>query len=243
MQHSETYSVFQTYICRMAKNKLKRFRENETFQNIFQPTREEVTTSFPLKGKWNKDYFKNDNPIVLELACGNGDYAVGLAEKYPGKNFIGIDIKGSRLWTGAKKAIENNLNNVAFVRTQIELIEHVFAENEIEDIWITFPDPQIKYKRAKHRLTHPLFLNRYKTILSETGQVHLKCDSEFLHGYTHAIIQMLGCTVHEAYHDIYKQFRGHDKDHVLFTIKTYYEEKWLEQGKAINYIRFALDYE
>ena len=129
------------------------------------------------------------------------------------------------------------------MRTQIELIEHVFAENEIEDIWITFPDPQIKYKRAKHRLTHPLFLNRYKTILSETGQVHLKCDSEFLHGYTHAIIQMLGCTVREAYHDIYKQFRGHDKDHVLITIKTYYEEQWLEQGKAINYIRFALDYE
>ena len=112
----------------MAKNKLKRFRENETFSNIFQPTREEVTSGFPLKGKWNKDYFKNDNPIVLELACGNGDYAVGLAEKYPDKNFIGIDIKGSRLWTGAKKALENNLTNVAFVRTQIELIEDIFAK-------------------------------------------------------------------------------------------------------------------
>ncbi|MCT4624775.1 MAG: tRNA (guanosine(46)-N7)-methyltransferase TrmB [Schleiferiaceae bacterium] len=225
----------------MAKNKLKRFRENEGFSHLFQPSREEAQQAHPLKGKWHSVFFKNDNPIVLELACGNGDYAVGLAEKYPDKNFIGVDIKGARLWTGAKKSNEAGMKNVAFLRTQIELIENFFAENEVDEIWITFPDPQIKYKRAKHRLTHPLFLDRYRKFLKPEGVVHLKCDSEFLHGYTHGIIECLGCTVHEAYHDIYKQLLDHDPKNVLFTIKTYYEQKWLEEGKAITYIRFSLD--
>lgn len=138
-----------------SKNKLKRFNENATFSNVFQPTREEVVSdSLALKGKWNSEFFKNNNPIVLELGCGKGEYSVGLAEKFPNKNFIGIDIKGARFWRGAKTAVENGLNNVAFLRTQIELIKHCFDENEVDEIWITFPDPQIKYKRTKLSLIH-----------------------------------------------------------------------------------------
>ncbi|MFN9109320.1 MAG: tRNA (guanosine(46)-N7)-methyltransferase TrmB, partial [Bacteroidota bacterium] len=149
-----------------SKNKLKRFKENETFDNVFQPTREQVVSGqCPLFGKWNRDFFKNENPIVLELGCGKGEYAVGLAEKYPNKNFIGIDIKGARFWRGAKTAVERKMTNVCFVRTQIELINYLFAENEVDEIWITFPDPQIKYKRTKHRMTNAEFLKLYKKIL------------------------------------------------------------------------------
>jgi tRNA (guanine-N7-)-methyltransferase len=145
-----------------SKNKLKRFKENETFDNVFQPTREEVVGGeFPLKGKWNSVFFKNDNPIIIELGCGKGEYSVGLAERYPDKNFVGIDIKGARFWRGAKTAVDEGMRNVAFVRTQIELINFIFAENEIDEIWITFPDPQIKYKRTKHRMTNSEFLQLY----------------------------------------------------------------------------------
>ena len=133
-----------------SKNKLKRFRENETFSNVIQPKREELTDhEFPLKGNWNRDFFKNDKPIVLELGCGKGEYTVGLAQRFPEKNFLGIDIKGARFWRGAKTAVEEEMNNVGFLRTQIELIDLIFAENEVDEIWITFPDPQIKYKRTK----------------------------------------------------------------------------------------------
>ncbi|WP_304139906.1 tRNA (guanosine(46)-N7)-methyltransferase TrmB, partial [Mesonia mobilis] len=133
-----------------SKNKLKRFKENETFSNVIQPTREEITNKeFHLKGKWAKEFFKNDLPIVLELGCGKGEYSVGLAKMYPEKNFLGIDIKGARFWRGAKTAVEEEMNNVGFLRTQIELIDLIFAENEVDEIWITFPDPQIKYKRTK----------------------------------------------------------------------------------------------
>ena len=149
-----------------SKNKLKRFKENDTFGNVFQPTREQVVTDqFSLKGKWNIDYFKNNNPIVLELGCGKGEYSVGLAEKYPNKNFIGIDLKGARFWRGAKTAVDTGLTNVAFIRTQIELINHIFNENEVDEIWITFPDPQIKYKRTKHRMTNSKFLKLFVIFL------------------------------------------------------------------------------
>ena len=152
-----------------SKNKLKRFRENETFHNVLQPKRADLVDAiFPFKGKWGADFFKNNNPLVLELGCGKGEYTVGLAKRYPHKNFIGIDIKGARFWRGAKTAIEDQLPNVAFIRAQIELIEHLFAENEVAEIWITFPDPQIKYKRTKHRLTNDAFLKRYKHILNDT---------------------------------------------------------------------------
>lgn len=221
-----------------SKNKLKRFRENETFGNVFQPTREDIVdTVFPLKGNWNKDVFKNDNPIVLELGCGKGEYSVGLAARYPEKNFIGIDIKGARFWRGAKTAVENGLNNVAFIRTQIELIEDVFAENEVSEIWITFPDPQIKYKRTKHRLTNAEFLQRYKKILNETGVVNLKTDSEFMHGYTLGLLHGEGHEVIYANHDVYK---NEGAPEVVTAIQTFYESQYLEINKAITYIQFRI---
>jgi tRNA (guanine-N7-)-methyltransferase len=144
-----------------SKNKLKRFRENETFENVIQPTREEVLSNFSWKGKWHS-FFKNSNPIVLELGCGKGEYTLALAERNPQVNFIGIDIKGARFWRGAKTAVENQITNVAFIRTQIELIDFCFATGEVDEIWITFPDPQIKFKRTKHRLTNPTFLKNIK---------------------------------------------------------------------------------
>ena len=221
-----------------SKNKLKRFKENETFTNVFQPTREEVVgDQFPLKGKWSADFFKNDNPIVLELGCGKGEYSVGLAERFPDKNFIGIDIKGARFWRGAKTAVESGMNNVAFVRTQIELINHIFAENEVSEIWITFPDPQIKYKRTKHRMTNAEFLERYKKILKPSGLMHLKTDSEFMHGYTLGLLHGLGHEVIYANHNIYKN-EGAPAE--VTGIQTFYESQYLEVNKPITYIKFRI---
>ncbi len=222
-----------------SKNKLKRFRENESFENVVQPEREILEKdSFPLKGNWNKDFFKNDNPIVLELGCGKGEYSVGLSEFYPDKNFIGIDIKGARFWRGAKTALEEGLKNVAFLRTQIELIESVFAENEVDEIWITFPDPQIKYKRTKHRLTNADFLEKYKKILKPGGAVNLKTDSEFMHGYTLGLLHGAGHEIIYAHHDIYKNEYSPKEAR---EIQTFYEKQYLEQGKPITYIRFTIN--
>ena len=221
-----------------SKNKLKRFSENETFDNVFQPTREEVVSDqFPLKGKWNKEFFKNDNPIVLELGCGKGEYSVGLAERFPEKNFIGIDIKGARFWRGAKTAVETGMNNVAFVRTQIELIHHIFTQNEVSEIWITFPDPQIKYKRTKHRMTNAAFLDNYKKILKQNGLMHLKTDSEFMHGYTLGLLHGLGYEVLYANHNIYKN-EGAPAE--VTGIQTFYESQYLEVNKSITYIQFRI---
>ena len=228
----------QNYLEVGSKNKLKRFSENETFTNVFQPTREEVVgDQFPLKGKWNSEFFKNDNPIVLELGCGKGEYSVGLAERFPEKNFIGIDIKGARFWRGAKTAVESGMNNVAFVRTQIELINHIFAENEVSEIWITFPDPQIKYKRTKHRMTNAEFLERYKKILKPSGLMHLKTDSEFMHGYTLGLLHGLGHEVIYANHNIYKN-EGAPAE--VTGIQTFYESQYLEVNKPITYIKFRI---
>ena len=168
-----------------SKNKLKRFKENEKFDNVFQPTREELLSgNFEFKGRWAKKVFNNSNPITLELGCGKGEYSVELARQNPDVNFIGIDIKGARFWRGAKTANEKNIDNVKFIRAQIELVEYLFEKNEISEIWITFPDPQITFKRTKHRLTNLEFLNKYKKILNINGCINLKTDSEFLHGYT-----------------------------------------------------------
>lgn len=220
------------------KNKLKRFKENETFSNVFQPTREEVISNqLPLKGKWRTDFFKNNNPIVLELGCGKGEYSVGLAERNPNKNFIGIDIKGARFWRGAKTAVENGIHNVAFLRTQIELIEHCFDADEVDEIWITFPDPQIKYKRTKHRMTNAEFLERYKKILKANGLMHLKTDSEFMHGYTLGLLHGLGHEVLYANHNIYKN-EGAPED--VTSIQTFYESQYLEVNKPITYIQFRI---
>ena len=221
-----------------SKNKLKRFKENEIFANVFQPTRKElVNQNYALKGNWNATYFKNSNPLVLELGCGKGEYSVALAQKYPNKNFIGIDIKGARFWRGAKTAIEKNIPNVAFIRTQIELIDCVFAENEIDEIWITFPDPQIKYKRTKHRMTNSVFLQKYKKILKKEGIVNLKTDSEFMHGYTLGLLHGEGHEVLYANHDVYKQ-EGSPEE--VTSIQTFYEAQYLEQNKPITYIRFKI---
>ena len=221
-----------------SKNKLKRFRENETFGNVIQPTRDElITESFSTKGYWNQNVFKNNNPIVLELGCGKGEYSVALAQRHPEKNFIGVDIKGARFWRGAKTAVEKNLKNVAFLRTQIELIEYAFAQNEVDEIWITFPDPQIKYKRTKHRMTNEQFLNRYKKILKPDGVIHLKTDSEFMHGYTLGLLHGQGHEVLYANHDVYRQ---HGSPSEVTDIQTHYESLYLEKNKPITYIRFKI---
>ena len=221
-----------------SKNKLRRFNENETFSNVVQPTRDElVSSNFKLKGNWREEVFKNNNPLVLELGCGKGEYSVALAQKYPDKNFIGIDIKGARFWRGAKTAIEENIPNVAFLRTQIELIDHAFAENEVDEIWITFPDPQIKYKRTKHRMTNATFLERYKKILKPEGVVNLKTDSEFMHSYTLGLLHGAGHDVLYANHNVYKQ-EGSPEE--VTSIQTFYESQYLEQDKPITYIRFKI---
>ena len=220
-----------------SKKKLRRFRENEVFKNVIQPSRQEVLEgSFEFKGRWSEAFF-NENPIVLELGCGKGEYTVGLARQNPAKNYIGIDIKGARLWRGAKTAIEENLENVIFLRTQIELLELLFNENEVSEIWLTFPDPQIKYKRTKHRLTNPEFLNKYKTVLADEGEIHLKTDSEYLHGYTLGLLQGSGHEILYANHNVYKN-EGSPED--VLNIQTHYEKQFLEMGKPITYIRFRL---
>lgn len=221
-----------------SKNKLKRFRENESFEHVIQPSREEVLDGFNLKGKWSS-FFENDNPIVLELGCGKGEYAVALAEKYPNKNFIGVDIKGARFWRGAKTAQENGLKNVAFLRTQIELIDHCFDKDEVSEIWITFPDPQIKYKRTKHRLITKPFLEKYQSILKNDGCIHLKTDSEFLHGYLLGLLHEGQHEVLFAHHDIYNSTSPPEE---AKAIQTFYEKQYLELDKAITYVRFRTDY-
>ena len=224
----------------MGKNKLARFAENKILPNVIQPTREEALEGFELKGKWHEEVFKNENPIVLELGCGKGEYTVGLAKAFPQKNFIGIDIKGARFWFGAKEAVEKNLKNAAFLRTQIELVDYFFGENEVDEIWITFPDPQIKYRRTKHRLTHPDFLERYKKILKPGGIIHLKTDSEFLHGYTLGYLQGAGHEILTAHHDIYGALEYEPGTPLLREVRTYYEELFSAKGKTITYIKFRL---
>ncbi|MFD2517077.1 tRNA (guanosine(46)-N7)-methyltransferase TrmB [Salinimicrobium flavum] len=221
-----------------SKNKLKRFKENETFSNVVQPTREEVVEGeFPYKGNWRKDFFKNDKPLVLELGCGKGEYSVGLAKAYPEKNFLGIDIKGARFWRGAKTALEEGLDNVGFLRSQIELIDLLFAENEVDEIWITFPDPQIKYKRTKHRMTNSEFLQKYKKVLKPEGVVNLKTDSEFMHGYTLGLLHGEGHEILQANHDVYKNEYSPKE---VVGIQTFYEKQYLERGKPITYIQFRI---
>ena len=221
-----------------SKNKLKRFGENDTFPNVIQPTREAVLNGFTLKGNWHT-HFNNNNPIVLELGCGKGEYTIALALKNPNINYIGIDLKGARFWRGAKTALEENLNNVAFLRTQIELIDLLFAKNEVDEIWITFPDPQIKYTRTKHRLTNAEFLKKYHTVLKPNGIVNLKTDSEFMHGYTLGLLHGAGHEVLYAHHDIYK---NHHSPEEVTSTQTFYESQYLEKGKPITYIKFKLKY-
>ena len=222
-----------------SKNKLKKFIENESFQNVVQPSRDQlISKKFNFYGKWNELVFKNTNPIVVELGCGKGEYTINLAKLNPDKNFIGIDIKGARFWRGAKTAVESKLNNVFFIRTQIELLNYVFKINEIDEIWLTFPDPQIKFQRQKHRLTNPSFLSIYNKILKPDGIVHLKTDSEFLHGYTLGLLEGMSIKPFASNHDIYKNRNVPDE---VVDIQTHYESIYLKVDKKISYLSFSFN--
>jgi len=219
-----------------SKNKLKRFRDNESFRNVIQPTRQEVLDGFHLKGKWHT-FFDNNKPIVLELGCGKGEYTLALAKRNPDINYIGVDIKGARFWLGAKIATEEKIPNIAFLRTQIELIDLCFDPKEVHQIWITFPDPQIKYKRTKHRMTNPVFLKKYQKILMEKGLLHLKTDSEYMHGYTLGLLEGLQQEIVYANHDVYKNEGAPD---IVTAVQTFYEKIYLKENKPITYIQFRL---
>jgi tRNA (guanine-N7-)-methyltransferase len=204
------------------------------FQRGFEDLQE---NGFELKGHWRADFFQNDNPLVLELACGKGEYTVDLARRYPAKNFIGMDIKGARMWKGCKISNEENLENVAFIRTHIELIGHFFGEKEVDEIWITFPDPQPRKSRRKKRLTSPQFLQRYKNLLREEGIIHLKTDDKGLFAYTKEIIEEYDHPVIFESGDIY----GDGISGPPTEIQTFYEKMWLKEGKTIKYISFRLN--
>ena len=222
-----------------SKNKLKRFIENESFDNVIQPSRDDlIKFNFVFRGKWKKKVFKNSNPIVLELGCGKGEYTINLAKLNPNKNYIGIDIKGARFWRGAKTATEQKLENVFFLRTQIELLDFIFEKNEIDEIWLTFPDPQIKFQRRKHRLTNTKFLSIYKNILNDSGIIHLKTDSEFLHGYTLGKLEEMSINPIVSNHDIYKNSNAPVE---ATQIQTHYENIYLNEGKKITYLNFKFN--
>lgn len=202
-----------------------------------QAGREEVQhKAHPLKGKWNSDFFQNNNPIILELGCGKGEYTVAMSARFPETNFLGIDVKGARLNYGAKRIEASGLKNAGFLRTEIELLGQFFAKDEVSEIWITFPDPQIKHKRGKHRLVNPAFLDIYKGILKPEGLVHLKTDSEFLHGYACGILHYYSADILEAYYDIDKQVRS--QNYLLHEVQTHYEQLFRGEGKAITYLKF-----
>jgi len=217
----------------MGKDKLKRFAENENFENLFQHNQFDARNEpFPLKGSWHSNYFKNDNSIVIELGCGRGEYTIGMAKRFPNKNFIGIDRKGARLWRGCKDAIECNLMNVAFLRIKIEDIEYYFAPHEVHEIWVTFPDPQLRKERR--RLISPNFVSKYKNIIDATGIIHLKTDSREFYEYVLTIAPIEKWNIVENIPNIYKT----ESESVLTEIQTFYEKKWLLEGKPIAYICF-----
>ena len=219
--------------------KQEKFAEFESFENCTTLFWENLSKGFPLKGNWHKDRFKNNNPNVLELGCGKGEYTIGLAQNNPNKNYIGVDIKGNRIWTGAKQAIENNLINVAFVRTKIDFIDHCFAENEVDEIWITFPDPQPQKPRAKQRLTNKLFLDRYKKFLKKDGIVHLKTDSTGLYEFTLEVIAENKLPIIWHTNNLYQNCPADRQE--LINIKTYYEALFTSRGEDIKYICFKLN--
>ncbi|MBR2298602.1 MAG: tRNA (guanosine(46)-N7)-methyltransferase TrmB [Bacteroidales bacterium] len=219
------------------KDKIRKFRENLTFECLIQPTTEEVLgKDHPIKGHWHEKVFKNQNPIVLELGCGKGEYTIALSQRNPDKNFIGVDIKGARLWKGAKYATENALPNVAFLRTRIEFITSLFAENEVSEIWVTFADPQPN--KPKKRLTSHQFLAKYKTFLKPDGIIHLKTDSILLHESTLEVIREGGHKLLEANNDIYAP-ESHVAEEIT-SIKTFYESQFLAKGMPITYLKFVL---
>jgi len=214
----------------MGKDKLRRFAEIETFSNVLQLDAGKV-----YKGQWSEGFFKNNNPVVLELACGKGEYTVNLAQMFPDKNFIGIDYKGNRIWRGAKTALEDGVNNVAFLRMQIENLVDYFASGEVDEIWITFPDPQPQLSREKKRLTSPRFLNMYQIVLKPGGAINLKTDNDGLYEYTADKIKELNLQQHINTPDLYHSEFANE----VLSIKTYYEKKYLKDNKNINYLKFS----
>jgi tRNA (guanine-N7-)-methyltransferase len=223
----------------VAKKKLLHFAENLTFKHLFQFPQFGILPDFEMKGRWHEDFFNNDNPVTLELGCGRGEYTVHLAQRHPGRNFIGLDIKGARIWKGCKMVEELGLKNVAFIRSRGDFLQSFFSKNEINEIWLTFPDPQPQSNRIQKRLTSPDFLERYKEVLEPEGIIHLKTDNEKLYRYTHRIIRENGHHLVFSSDDIYKL----DSSHEATAVQTFYEEIYRKEGIPIKYIEFKLNHE
>lgn len=226
----------------MGKNKIRRFEENLTFDHVVQPTFAELSKAdLPLKGRWNEELFGRGSPLILELGCGRGEYTLGLARLYPDRNFIGVDIKGARIWRGAKNASEEGLDNVAFLRTHVDHILRCFTKEEVDEIWLTFSDPQIG--KARKRLTSPLFIDRYRQILKPGGLIHLKTDSPLLYEYTLEQIEEQKLKLIEKSADVYADLihRVDPVERAVLSIRTYYESMWLQEGRTIHYVRFQLE--
>jgi len=222
------------------KRKLQQFTEVKTFDHFFELDYHSLMRDgFHLKGKWGSDYFKNDHPVVLELGCGKGEYTIGLAQMFPENNYIGIDRKGSRMWRGAKISLQKNIDHVAFVRGQVQHIEHYFDLGEVSQIWITFPDPQLQSPRIRKRLTHPVFFDHYRRILSDDHLIHLKTDNDTFFEYTLGIINKHSHQVLCCSNDLYSDTNENIGNEVR-SIQTFYEKKWLKEGKKIKYLRFRI---
>lgn len=226
----------------MSKGKLAKFADMETYENVFQyPYSVVEHVPFEMQGHWHEAYFHNDNPIVLELGCGKGEYTVGLAKLYPHTNFIGVDIKGARMWTGATQAIKEGLKNVAFLRTNIEIIDRFFAPDEVQEIWLTFSDPQMKNPRK--RLTSTNFMNRYRRFLIDGGIIHLKTDSNFLFTYTTYMVEKNHLPLVLRTNDLYSENSENSEYSEAASIQTYYEQMWIDRGLNIKYMKFHLPHE
>jgi len=220
----------------VGKDKIKRFEENDTFSHLFQRSFEQLEGGFHLKGKWHQEYFKNNNPIILELGCGKGEYTIGLAQRYPDRNFIGVDIKGSRMWRGCKQVKELGLANVAFIRTRISLIEFFFAENEVSEIWLTFSDPHLRGAHSRKRLSSPQFLARYSKFIKDDNLIHLKTDDPTLFEFTLRVIEEGGHKMGFVSDDVYQ--KGAPTE--VVEIQTFYEQMWIEEGRTIRYLNFIM---
>ena len=219
----------------MSKNKLSKFADMAQYPHVFQcPYSQLSQEGFEMRGKWASDFFRNSNPVVLELGCGRGEYTVGLAEKFPNMNFIGVDIKGSRMWAGATESLQKGMKNVAFLRTNIEIIDRFFAPGEVSEIWLTFSDPQMK--KATKRLTSTYFMERYRRFLVDGGIVHLKTDSNFMFTYTKYMVEHNALPVEFVTDDLYHSGLVDD----ILGIQTYYEKQWLSRGLNIKYLKFRL---